>query len=174
MVLLCGPCACSTAPWSHSTSTWPRETLWCATAPKTKLQRPKSPCTCKPLASFHFLFLFFKVTHQPQWSELHWSLFFNVTGCEQKLFLYLGSHMEPEVTVMPSCCDITLIKIWWLNDFWVFSNNVSVVKETLHNVWPTFHVIFISSSRCGAAPNIRTQLCWWRYRWDLYFLRWCF
>lgn len=48
MVRLCGPCACSTAPWSHSTSTWPRGTRWCATAPRTRPQRPKSLCTCKP------------------------------------------------------------------------------------------------------------------------------
>ena len=43
-----GPYACSTAPWSHSTSTWPRATPWCATAPRTKPPRPRSPCTCKP------------------------------------------------------------------------------------------------------------------------------
>lgn len=44
---LCGPCACSTAPWSHSTSTWLRGTLWCATAPRTRPPRPRSPCTCE-------------------------------------------------------------------------------------------------------------------------------
>lgn len=51
MVRLCGPCACSTAPWSHSTSTWRRGMLWCATAPRTRPQRPRSLCTCKPLQS---------------------------------------------------------------------------------------------------------------------------
>lgn len=121
MVLLCGPCACSTAPWSHSTSTWPRETLWCATAPKMKLQRPKSLCTCKPSASFHFLFLFFKVMHQPQWTQLHWSWFFFLLMCLGVSKSYFCLWVVTWIQRWQSCPRVVILhKIWWPSDFCFF------------------------------------------------------
>lgn len=42
-----GPCACSTALWSHSTSTCRTATLSCATAPRTRLPKLRRACTCE-------------------------------------------------------------------------------------------------------------------------------
>lgn len=169
MVPLCGPCACSTAPWSHSTSTWPRETLWCATAPKTKPQRPKSLCTCKPSASFHFLFLFFVASAPMNYFFVFFLLMWLEVSRSYFCIWVVTRSQRWQSCPHRLCRNITLIN-YDDCDFWVFSDNVLVVKETVHNGWPTFHVVFISRYRCGAGANIHSQLCCWRCPWELYFL----
>lgn len=112
------------------------------------------------------------LSHQPQWTIF---LFFFLLMWLEVSRSYFCIWVVTRSQRWQSCPHRLCRNITLINyddcDFWVFSDNVLVVKETVHNGWPTFHVVFISRYRCGAGANIHSQLCCWRCPWELYFLR---